>query len=544
MERESQLQFLLALPILAGLYATSLYSYLLFHGLVETFSIAVAWTIFFIAWNTRRFQTSGYLALLGVSYLFVGLIDLLHVLSYKGMGAIFPGYGADLAIEFWIGARYLEALSLLAVTFFFKRSLPAVPLLAGYTLVTGLLILSIFTGVFPVCFVDGVGLTEFKKVSEYVISAILLASLVLLCSRRSQLEPRIFTLLAISLGLTICGEVVFTLYSTMFSWLNILGHFFKLISFYLIYKAIVEKGLTRPYDLLFRDLKQSEQSLKQSYEDLTRAQRVGRVGSWSLNPVSGKVTWSDEMFRLFALNSAGGEPTYEGWLRLFRETDGALFQEVLNKTMGMGEAGKTGEGFEVEVEAVSAREGGETLHLLAAGETRSLPDGGLEVHGVMHDITARKKAEQLREDVERVMRHDLKSPPNAILGLPQVMAGDANLTPEQQENLEVISGSGYRMLNLINLSLDLYKMETGSYALKPEQVDLTGLMKNLVHELEFKARRKDIEVEVYINGESLAQAGPLLMRGEELLSYSMFSNVLNNAVEASPYGGGGRRPGG
>ena len=529
MEKESRFQLLLVLPVLAGLYLTSLYSYLLFHGLVETFSVAVAWTIFFLAWNTRRFQATGYLALLGIAYLFVGLIDLLHMLSYKGMGAIFPGYGADLAIEFWIGARYLEALSLLAVTFFFKRSLPPLPLLAGYALVTGLLILSIFTGVFPVCFVDGVGLTEFKKVSEYVISVILLASLALLISRRSQLEPRIFTLLAISLALTVCGELVFTLYQTMFSWLNILGHFFKLISFYLIYKAIVEKGLTRPYDLLFRDLKQSEQSLKESFEDLTSAQRVGHVGSWSLDRSSGKLTWSEEMFRLFTLNPAGGEPTFESWLHMFQEADGKLFQETLGKVM------ETGKGFEVEI--ALARERGEGACLSAAGEARHLPGGGMEIHGVMHDISSRKKAEQLREDVERIMRHDLKSPLNAILGLPQLMAGDANLTPEQRENLEVISGSGYRMLNQINLSLDLYKMETGTYTLKPTQVDVTDLVQKLVREQESKARRNDVEVVAFINGVPLAQADPLMMLGEELLSYSMFSNTLANGMEASPPGG-------
>jgi PAS domain S-box-containing protein len=40
-----------------------------------------------------------------------------------------------------------------------------------------------------------------------------------------------------------------------------MGHFFKIISFYLIYKAIIETGLRRPYDLLSRDLKQREEAL-------------------------------------------------------------------------------------------------------------------------------------------------------------------------------------------------------------------------------------------------------------------------------------------
>ncbi len=45
-----------------------------------------------------------------------------------------------------------------------------------------------------------------------------------------------------------------------------MGHFFKIVSFYLIYKAIIETGLTRPYALLFRNLKQSEERFRNIFE--------------------------------------------------------------------------------------------------------------------------------------------------------------------------------------------------------------------------------------------------------------------------------------
>jgi signal transduction histidine kinase len=78
------------------------------------------------------------------------------------------------------------------------------------------------------------------------------------------------------------------------------------------------------------------------------------------------------------------------------------------------------------------------------------------------DVTDRKKAEALREDVERMTRHDLKSPLTAILTLPQLFRREGNLTPRQIEMLNLVQSAGYRMLHMINQSLDLYRMERGS----------------------------------------------------------------------------------
>ncbi len=77
-----------AVLALAGLVAASVYSYLLFHCLVEVFSVAVAWVIFVTAWNSRRFMNNHFLLFLGIGYLFVAFLDLMHTLTYKGMGVL------------------------------------------------------------------------------------------------------------------------------------------------------------------------------------------------------------------------------------------------------------------------------------------------------------------------------------------------------------------------------------------------------------------------------------------------------------------------
>ena len=87
--------------LLFGLYLTSLFGYLLFHSTAEVFSIVVACGIFMVAWNSRRFLDNNYLLFIGIAYLFVALLDLVHTLAYAGMG-VFPGYATNLPTQLWI----------------------------------------------------------------------------------------------------------------------------------------------------------------------------------------------------------------------------------------------------------------------------------------------------------------------------------------------------------------------------------------------------------------------------------------------------------
>ncbi|MGW8209104.1 MAG: MASE3 domain-containing protein [Syntrophobacteria bacterium] len=248
--------------LLSGLYLTSLYSYLLFHSLSEIFSIVVACGIFMIAWNSRQFLDNNYLLFIGIAYLFVGGLDLLHTLTYKGMG-VFPAHGANLPTQLWIAARYIESFSLLIAPLVLGRKLRSSFVLMGYFLVVVMLLASIFHWrIFPDCFVEGVGLTPFKKWSEYIICLILICSIALLVRKQEEFDKVVLKLLVASIFLTIAAELAFTFYISVYGISNLFGHFCKIISFYLIYKAIIETGLTKPYDLLFRDLKQSEEALR------------------------------------------------------------------------------------------------------------------------------------------------------------------------------------------------------------------------------------------------------------------------------------------
>ena len=248
--------------LLVGLSLTSLYSYLLFHTLAELFSIIIAGTIFILSWNFRRFFNDSFLLFIGAAALFYGGIDLLHTLAYKGMN-VFVGYDANLPTQLWIAARALQAGSLLLAPFFIGRRLKLVWIHGGLTLVTGLLLLAIAARVFPVCYVEGVGLTPFKIASEYLIDLALAGAVVLLLRKRRALDPRFLALLIGSLVCTMLAELAFTFYINVYGISNLAGHLFKIAASYLVYKAIVETAAVTIYTDITQ-LRAAQAALSQS----------------------------------------------------------------------------------------------------------------------------------------------------------------------------------------------------------------------------------------------------------------------------------------
>ena len=255
----SYTEIAIGLSVLAGLYIISSYNYLLFHSLAEIFSIAIAAGLFMIAWNTRRVLDNQYLLFIGIAYLFVGIIDTIHTFVYTGMGII-GGLDTNPPTQLWIAARYTESLSLLFAPLFFRKKLNAESVFFGYALITLFILSSIFLfHIFPDCYIQGKGLTSFKVASEFVISGILLGALILLMIHREEFDAGVFKLIIMSISATIASELSFTVYVNVNELSNLIGHYLKILSFYLIYKAIIQTGLTRPYDLLFRNLRASEE---------------------------------------------------------------------------------------------------------------------------------------------------------------------------------------------------------------------------------------------------------------------------------------------
>ena len=143
---------------------------------------------------------------------------------------------------------------------------------------------------------------------------------------------------------------------------------------------------------------------------------------------------------------------------------------------------------------------------------------------------------RLKEDVERIMRHDLKSPLTTIISLPQVLRLADNLDDDQREMLSLIEDAGYLVLSMVNLSTALFKMERGQFVLAPVDVDLLPIVHKLQSVHADTARSRRLTFAVTLDGRPPVPEAFFLVRGEELLCYSMLANLVANAVEASPDG--------
>jgi len=150
---------------------------------------------------------------------------------------------------------------------------------------------------------------------------------------------------------------------------------------------------------------------------------------------------------------------------------------------------------------------------------------------IFDDISARKELEAVREDVERIMRHDLKAPLNSIINLPELVPMVGPVTEEQQELLGEIGQAARLMLDQIDLSLDLYKMETGSYVPDLQSIDLGHVAATVVDMLAKTAQARGVSVTMATPPDKPAYA-----RASALLCQTIAANLLKNAIEAEPTG--------
>lgn len=135
---------------------------------------------------------------------------------------------------------------------------------------------------------------------------------------------------------------------------------------------------------------------------------------------------------------------------------------------------------------------------------------------------------RLREDVERISRHDLKTPLNSILGIARLLRDDGRLASDQRELVGVLQRAALRMLEMVNLSLNLFKMEKGSYSFQPETVDLREVLERVLTDLKTYADGHKVRLRL-----EASDRAPVWVRAEELLCYSTIANLVKNAVEAA-----------
>ena len=143
---------------------------------------------------------------------------------------------------------------------------------------------------------------------------------------------------------------------------------------------------------------------------------------------------------------------------------------------------------------------------------------------------------RLRDEFERIAQHDLKNPIAGIVSFASSLLNEATLQDQHKDIVRYIEQSGYRILDMVNLSLDLYKMEQGTYVLEPSTFNMVQLLRRMARELESELGSRHMRVQFSAHGNGVDSPPPAQVSGDETLCYSMFGNLLRNSLEAAQDG--------
>ncbi len=141
---------------------------------------------------------------------------------------------------------------------------------------------------------------------------------------------------------------------------------------------------------------------------------------------------------------------------------------------------------------------------------------------------ALQQALRTLEDVERIARHDLKTPLVSISAAPSLLRAGRTLSAHEEEILGMIESAANRALSMVNLSLDLFRMESGSYVFRPCPVDLTAIASSIALGLSAQAMSKMVQIQM------LGESEHLVVEADDSLCYSIIGNLTKNAIEAAP----------
>ncbi len=290
-----------------------------------------------------------------------------------------------------------------------------------------------------------------------------------------------------------------------------------------------ERGTITGAVVTFQDItlrRQAEEARAQSENLLNCTQALGKIGGWEFIPATGTIFWTKELYRIFGVLEGVYDPG--DYRRNFEFAEKPWQKDLAKAFETLAAEGKP---FDMELPITTGDR--RDLWVRASGAAEFKDGTIVRVFGNIMDITEHKRAEQFRADVERIIRHDIKTPLETLHTLAEY-ALDDRLDEAFRAAMPDLLHSIRNVINLVDSSEKIVKMENGEYTPLANWLNLRKIVSFVELSLAPLAKSKGIRLtSAGMLARAMQQEQPVVY-GEEFLLEEMLTNLVKNALEASP----------
>lgn len=391
---------------------------------------------------------------------------------------LIEGGDTNLAAQLWISARYIQAFSFLVATSAVHKEINYRQIIPIYGIISFILIGLILLDLFPDCYIENMGLTTFKIVSEYLVIFSYIISIYMLYHYKNAYSPKIRNLVTLSLIISIFSEFFFTLYHDPFTFFNLLGHVFKAFSFFFLYKAVIERGVKYPFSTLFKKLSESESSLAEKAQFLEESEKKIRL---TFENAADVIIWVDFDTGLIVNCNKAAEILFEKRKEELIGFHQKLIHPKSNDVLciySKKEDLKDGDIYNSETFIIT--KSGKTIPVQVVATITNIGDKKI-LQGFFRDFSKRKKIQQELKDSEEKYKILVENAQEGIWAL----GADARTTYANKRMAEIL---GYTTEEMMGKYLFHFMDEKGK---KIAEEKLKLKKKGIIEQHDFEFIKKD-----------------------------------------------------